>query len=75
MDQVNPTDVKTIDVRVLVGRDVDPNLFVQQLITQTTGAGAPIGATELQHFDDGVRVSPYTHFRRSDVEWEGQRVS
>lgn len=73
MNSVNTHETKTIDVRVLVGRDVDPDLFVQQLVTQTAGAGAPIGATELQHFEDGVRVSPYTHLRH-DVDWEGQRL-
>lgn len=62
--------MKTINVRVLVHDDVDPDLFVQQLITQTRGAGAPLGAVKL--LDEGYgRDRNATVYTRANVEWDG----
>lgn len=62
--------MKTINVRVLVNDDVDPELFVQQLVTQTRGAGAPLGAVKL--LDEGYgRDRNATVHTRANVEWSG----
>lgn len=67
--------MQTVDVRVLLADDVDPEFFVEQLVETTRGSGAPLGAVEL--IPDGFgRVTPSPRvIRRPNVVWSGDDVS
>lgn len=72
--------MKTVDVRVLLADTVDEECFVGQLVTQTCGPGAPLGATRLIPdellctCDDDKCPTAITSARvyvRDGVDWDG----
>lgn len=63
--------MKTVDVRLLVADDVDEEFLIQQLVSQSRGAGAPLGATQLV-VDRSGRTWPSLRVAvRDGVTWLG----
>jgi hypothetical protein len=62
---------KTVDVRLLIPVDVDVELLVEQLVTQTQGAGAPVGAVELLNPNRHPLETSSEVVTRPGVVWHG----
>jgi len=65
---------KTVDVRLLVPRNVDVDFLIDQLVTATHGVGAPLGAVELLggQMDQFIRVPSPLVATRTGVAWRGE---
>lgn len=61
---------RTVNVRVLLDSDVDVYYVLQQLVTATSGPGAPLGVVELR--DVGDATTSTTVWTRLNVDWDGE---
>lgn len=66
--------MKTVDVRVLLNDEVDPEYFVEQLVEVSRGPGAPLGAVELLAGRSGPAVPSHHVFTNSSITWDGSAV-
>jgi hypothetical protein len=72
--------MKTIDVRLLVHDDVEEEFFVEQLVVNSHGPGAPIGAVIVDlvgEYDDVADVEAIgrVHVCATAQSWNGERVT
>lgn len=68
--------MKTVDVRVLVHDDVDEQFLVEQLVSASHGAGAPLGAVQTinEGYYDEVGPTGRVVVRQEFSSWNGEKV-
>lgn len=69
--------MKTVDVRLLVHDDVDEQFLVEQLVSASHGAGAPLGAVRTinEGYYDEVGPADRVVVRLGFDRWNGEHVA
>lgn len=73
--------MKTVDIRVLLPDEVDEGYFLQQLVGNSRGPGAPLAAVKIEltgfSHEDNVELEPtgcvFTRVTAAAL-WKGQEV-